>query len=385
MLSRRSFLSRGNKACAALAVSILTPSLARGNTLSREVSIRPKGTSPIAPVADDFAGLGYEMFLFCRASGLAFGSQCPLCATSQKSRPKRRAAPRRRCVSFSRYEPQAQVMTEPKNTIVTQGSLEQLSAFLRAVGWTALWSVNFGTGTLQEAIEEARAVASILGDHLQAIEIGNEVDLYGHYGQHPLRRPPYNYETYSAEYAIWHSAISKAVPGLRFAAPDATNSAMDWAEKMAKDAHGDVQLLTVHYYRGGQQRGTAEGFEIPGSHLGKQARAPANGFPTKRYSMADVRDELVLRRGEAGSERLPPRCPLDFGLHVVARKLRLLWSQHRDEGVNEKPGVVSSYSPIQDDGKGNNTAGVPYYGMLACATAMNGSTKYCLSISSSMV
>ena len=40
--------------------------------------------------------------------------------------------------SFSRYEPQAQVMTEPKNTIVTQGSLEQLSAFLRAVGWTAL-------------------------------------------------------------------------------------------------------------------------------------------------------------------------------------------------------------------------------------------------------
>ena len=38
--------------------SILAPSLARGNTLSREVSIRPKGTSPIAPVADDFAGLG---------------------------------------------------------------------------------------------------------------------------------------------------------------------------------------------------------------------------------------------------------------------------------------------------------------------------------------
>jgi hypothetical protein len=27
---------------------------------------------------------------------------------------------------------------------------------------------------------------------------------------------------------------------------------------MAKDAHGDVQLLTTHYYRGGQRSGNAE-------------------------------------------------------------------------------------------------------------------------------
>jgi hypothetical protein len=35
-------------------------------------------------------------------------------------------------------------------------------------------------------------------------------------------------------------------------------------------------------------------------------------------------------------------------------------------------GFVSSYSPIQDDGKGMNSAGVPYYGMLAFATALAG-------------
>jgi hypothetical protein len=39
-----------------------------------------------------------------------------------------------------------------------------------------------------------------------------------------------------------------------------------------------------------------------------------------------------------------------------------------ETGVNQL-GFVSSYSPIQDDGKGVNTAGVPYYGMLAFATA----------------
>jgi hypothetical protein len=39
-----------------------------------------------------------------------------------------------------------------------------------------------------------------------------------------------------------------------------------------------------------------------------------------------------------------------------------------ETGVNQL-GFISSYSPIQDDGNGVNTAGVPYYGMLAFAVA----------------
>src|ERR1035437_8367522 len=34
-----------------------------------------------------------------------------------------------------------------------------------------------------------------------------------------------------------------------------------------------------------------------------------------------------------------------------------------------------SYSPIRDDGKGLNAAGVPYYGMLAFVTALTGSPQ----------
>jgi hypothetical protein len=40
-----------------------------------------------------------------------------------------------------------------------------------------------------------------------------------------------------------------------------------------------------------------------------------------------------------------------------------------ETGVNQL-GFISPYSPIQDDDKGVNSAGVPYYGMLAFATAM---------------
>ena len=55
----------------------------------------------------------------------------------------------------------------------------------------------------------------------------------------------------------------------------------------------------------------------------------------------------------------------------------LLLAQYGCSGVNIETGVnqlgfVSSYSPIQDDGKGTNTAGVPYYGMLAFAAARKG-------------
>ena len=39
-----------------------------------------------------------------------------------------------------------------------------------------------------------------------------------------------------------------------------------------------------------------------------------------------------------------------------------------ETGVNQL-GFVSCYSPIQDDDKGNNSAGIPYYGMLAFAEA----------------
>jgi hypothetical protein len=55
----------------------------------------------------------------------------------------------------------------------------------------------------------------------------------------------------------------------------------------------------------------------------------------------------------------------------------LLLAQNSCSGVNMETGVnqlgfVSSYSPIQDNGNGVNSAGAPYYGMLAFAQAFSG-------------
>lgn len=54
-------------------------------------------------------------------------------------------------------------------------------------------------------------------------------------------------------------------------------------------------------------------------------------------------------------------------------EVRMLWRKPKF-GVNQL-GFVSSYSPIQDNGQAHNTAGVPYYGMLAFAYARSGSSQ----------
>jgi hypothetical protein len=266
---------------------------------------------------------------------------------------------------YTSYEPNGVITAERQHTVITEQSIKQFAAFLRKIGWTAIWSVNFAQGSIEEAVAEARAVVSILGPQLLALEIGNEVENYAR-GDHAFRKPPYSYEAYRKEFDQWHNAIAQAVPNTHFAAPD-TASSVEWVERMAEDARGDVQLLTTHYYRNGQRRGSAEQLLTPDPRLIDvlaRLRTVSNrtGIPwrmceTNSFSgggLPDVSDTFI---GALWT--------LDF---------MLLLALYGCAGVNIETGVnqlgfISFYSPVQDDGKGLNTAGVPYYGMLAFAAA----------------
>jgi len=270
--------------------------------------------------------------------------------------------------NYTRYDPQGAIVAEMQNTVVTRASIEQFSAFLGKIGWTAIWSVNFAQGTIDEAVAEARAVSSILGPRLQALEIGNEIENYAR-GDKPFRKPPYEYETYRKEYDAWRSAILKAVPGVRFAAPD-TATSVEWVERMAHDAKGDVQLLTTHYYRNGQKRGSAEQLLLPDPRLKENLI---------RLRVASQQSGIPWRMCETNSFSgggLPGVSNTFIGA-LWTLDFMLLLAEYGCAGVNIETGVnqlgfVSSYSPVQDDGKGMNYAGVPYYGMLAFAAAMAG-------------
>ncbi len=319
---------------------------------------------PPVPLPRDFTGLGYEM-----------SSVAPLgLLSAENGRYVRLVEQLGRhgvirvggiVADYTRYDANGTIAAEPKRTVLTQASLQQFGVFLRRTGWTAIWSVNFAQGTQEEAAEEARAVAAALGDRLQMFEIGNEVENYGR-GEHPFRTPPYRYETYRGEYERWRGAMLRAVPEARFAAPD-TASSIEWVERMATDAHGSVQLLTTHYYRNGQQRGTADQLMLPDDALEAKlirlrTAARSSGIP---WRMCETNSFYGGGRPGLSDTFLGALWTLDF---------MLLLARYGCAGVNMETGVnqlgfISSYSPVQDDGKGTQRAGVPYYGMLAFTEA----------------
>ena len=269
--------------------------------------------------------------------------------------------------NYTRYDPEGKAEFAPTNTVVTRASLEQFAQFLDKVGWTAIWSLNFAQGTLPQAIEEARSVAHILGPRLLALEIGNEVDSYG--SAQRFRPSSWDYAAYLSEFEVWQEAIAKAIPGIRFAAPD-TAHAVNWVEQMARDAPDKVQLLTTHYYRNGQVHGSQEQLLTPDPRL--EDIAARLRFASKQ---SGIPWRICEMNSFSGGGR--PGVSNTFVGALWTLKVMLLLAQSGCSGVNIETGVnqlgfVSSYSPIQDNGSGTNSAGVPYYGMLAFARAFVG-------------
>jgi hypothetical protein len=361
VISRREFLGRLRRTSAALACGRAAAAFGAGvrNSLQRTKE------APIA-IPENFTGLGYEISSVATPGILSIENRRYVELLKGLGR---RGVIRVGGIvaNYSRYAADGAAAWERQNTVINRAALETFNAFLAKVGWTAIWSVNFAQGSAEDAIGEARAVAEVLGERLLALEIGNEVDTYGK-GQ-PFRSSNYDYAAYLEEFCTWHAQIAKVLPKLRFAAPD-TASAVDWVERMAEDAKGEVQLFTTHYYRNPQRRGSADQLLRPDPRLSDiatrmRAVAESTGVP---WRMCEI-------NSFSGGGR--PGVSDTFAGALWTLNTMLLLARDGCAGVNMETGMnqlgfVSSYSPIQDDGKGMNSAGVPYYGMLAFSTAFAG-------------
>ena len=361
MLTRRTVLGNALKISAGLA---LTPNAFADARAMVTLKLRKDST---VKIPSNFTGLGYEMSSVAPL-GLLSATNHPYVELIKGLGAEGVLRVGGIVANYTRYDPEGTIMAERQNTVITRASLEQFAAFLKRIGWNAIWSVNFAQGSMEDAVTEARAVVSILGPHLLALEIGNEVENYAR-GQKPFRKSPYDYETYRKEYNEWRAAIVKAIPNIPFAAPD-TASSVEWVERMAKDTRDDVQLLTTHYYRSGQTRGSAE--QLLNSD-------PRLKDILTRLRTASQQSGISWRMCETNSFSgggLPGVSDTFIGA-LWTLDFMLLLAEYGCAGVNIETGVnqlgfISSYSPVQDDGKGVNTAGIPYYGMLAFATATSG-------------
>jgi hypothetical protein len=363
MLTRRTFTGSVLKMSAALSVPWSSFGIAQERAVH---SIQLSGESPIE-IPPDFIGLGYEM-LSVATPGLLSTKNHRYLELVRGLGPRGVMRIGGIVADYTRYVANGAPANDIKNTVITRANLDEFAGFLKASGWKAIWSVNFAQGTIPQAVDEAQAVSEALGSNLLALELGNEVENYGK--NQPFRAAnPYAYESYRAEFDAWRAAIVQAVPGARFAGPDTAQS-LDWVERMAKDADGKIQLLTTHYYRNGQRRGSAQQLLTPDPRL-EEALV--------RMRVASKQSAIPWRMCEINSFSgggLPGVSDTFIGaLWTLNTMLRL--AQSGCSGVNietggNQLGFVSSYSPIQDDGHGVNSPGVPYYGMLAFAHAFSG-------------
>lgn len=357
MLTRRSFLR------SALALAATAESGIRGLAQPR-ISLRLAAGRPAVRVPQNFIGLGYEM-LSAAQPGLLSARNAGYVQLVRNLGQQGVLRFGGIVADFTEYLPDGPERTDPKDTVIRRASLEQLRGFLDATDWSAMWSVNFGRGTLPEAIAEARAVATVLGPRLYALELGNEVENYGR-GHPAARRAPWDFAHYLAEYRQWRAAIESAVPGVRMAAPD-TAASVDWVAQMAEQARGDVELLTTHFYLGDQRKATLAQMMQPSADLNARLSrlrdiSRSSGLP---WRMCETNS--FFGGGHPGLSDT-------FAGALWTLNYLLLLAQSGCAGVNLETGVnqlgfLSSYSPIRTDAAGQVTAGVPYYGMLAFAAA----------------
>ncbi|HXR73545.1 glycosyl hydrolase family protein [Actinocrinis sp.] len=128
---------------------------------------------------------------------------------------------------------------------ITPADLTALNTLAKASGWKVILGVNMKHYDPARAADEATHAAAALGSSLQAVEIGNEPDLYSQYKSDTAK--------YFTDFQAYVSAITKAVPGVHIEGSDAAGSPTGSFQTAFVSAesglpHPNIVELTGHYY-----------------------------------------------------------------------------------------------------------------------------------------
>jgi hypothetical protein len=364
-MNRRKFLSQATGlVAAAIAQSSFAAGLqAASSGPDLRVTVDPARTLAVIP--PDFMGLGYEISSVARPGLLSaqnavyvqlvrtLGSEGIIRVGGNTS-------------DYSSYNETGQPLSSPEGkagSVVNQAVLRDLGTFLDATGWKLIWGLNLGNGSLENAIQEAKAVTAATKRQLLGFEIGNEPDLFPHRGGH--RPTGYGYDDYLREYRAWRDALRKAIPDIAFAGPDVA-IVTAWVTKFAADEGKDIKLLTHHYYREGENpTSTIEKLLRTDPKLAPilatlKTASESSGLP---YRICEVNSFSGGGKPGVSDTLAAALWVLDFMFTLASAGCA---GVNMETGVNQR-GFISSYSPIGDDEQAHYGAAPEYYGMLAFA------------------
>lgn len=244
---------------------------------------------------------------------------------------------------------------------VTPADIDRLAAFAEACGWRVVYGINLGRGDPQRAADEAAYVAQRLGSRLDALQIGNEPDLYERRG---LRPGGYSADAFVKEWEVVAAAIRARAGDVPLAGPDVAYRP-EWLEAFARSGAGQARFLSAHYYPVGPAKDAS--VDIRALLASEELRAEQMKAPV------DIAGRYFrpLRLTEANS------C-YDGGKPGVSDvAASALWAIDtsmgfcRDgwSGIYFHGGSRSVYSPIRRDASGNFVPQPLYYGLLLMAQA----------------
>jgi hypothetical protein len=340
-----------------------------------EIPLSVDLTRTVATIPLDFMGLGYEISSVARPGLLSATNSVyvELVRTLGKHGVIRIGGNTADYATYSASRSPASVAEGKGSSVVNDTVLRDLGGFLAATGWHLIWALNLGSGTVENAVDEARAVTQAVGKHLLALEIGNEPDLFSH---NPHRHRSYSYNDYSSEFRRYREALQKALPGIPFAAPDAA-TATDWVTRFATDERANIELLTEHYYRDGARNPTSTIDELlhPDPKLATmlqqlKAASYASGLP---YRICETNSFYGGGKPGVSDTFASALWVLDFMFTLASAGCA---GVNMETGVNQL-GFISHYSPIGDDEHGHYWGAPEYYGMLAFAQAGVGRMVAC--------
>ena len=128
---------------------------------------------------------------------------------------------------------------------ITPADLTALGTLAKASGWKVILGVNLKEYNPASAANEAQYAQRDLGSSLEAIEIGNEPDLYSQYESDPAQFP--------TDFQSYVTAIEASAPGVPIEGDDlagAPDSSFQSAfiSSQQKLASPEINELTSHYY-----------------------------------------------------------------------------------------------------------------------------------------
>ena len=249
----------------------------------------------------------------------------------------------------------------PASVNITPQALRNLREFLDACGWKLIYGLNMGTGTAEDAADEAAYVMDVAGPQLIAFQLCNEPDLFFRNG---IRKSDYDFKQFAVEWQHFYETIRARLPNAPFAGPDTAYN-NEWLVPFARQFKNEAAFLSQHYY--------AEGPPTDPSMTIDRLLRPNPRLEDEFRGMKQTMQEsgLPFRLAETNScyQGGKPGVSDTFASALWSADLMYQLASAGGTGINFHGGGYGLYTPIAGTSEDGFLARPVYYGMLLFAQA----------------